>query len=323
MSPPSPTPVPATDNERSMSRDAPDLSIIIVNFNARDYLESCLQKIQDNTERISYETFVVDNGSADGSCALVREQFPWVELIENEDNVGFSRANNQAIRRSRGRYVLLLNNDTLVLPRAIDTMVAIMEQRPEVGVIGCTLRNSDFSVQISFGRMISMRNELVLKLISDRYKKGNRLVQRYLEHRSRKEHYPDWVSGACLMARADALHAVDLMDENFFMYTEEVDLCHRIRQLGYQVLYTPEAEIIHFGGRSTETNLKKTIIEYRKSQLYFYKKHYGSTRMKLVQQYLLLKIYWMRLRVSLRRSESRDRDLALLAELQRVVRSYR
>ena len=299
-----------------------DLSIIIVNFNARAYLEDCLRSIEENTRATPYETFVVDNGSADGSCEMVRLEFPWVHLIENEQNVGFSCANNQAMRLSRGEFVLLLNNDTLVLPRAIDTMVDIIRARPEVGVVGCTLRNSDMSVQISFGRMISMRNELVLKLMSDRYKRGNRLVQRYLELRSRREHTPDWVSGACLLARAEALCAVDLMDENFFMYTEEVDLCHRIRQLGYQVLYTPHAEIIHFGGRSTETNLKKTIIEYRRSQLYFYKKHYGRSRMRAVRLYLLAKIWLTRMRLRLRRPSSMHGDLEILRELRHVVRDY-
>jgi len=302
-----------------------ELSIIIVNFNARAYLRDCLSSIRENIHRTSYETFVVDNGSEDGSCEMVRAEYPWVRLIENRANVGFSRANNQAIRESSGRFVLLLNNDTLVLPGSIDTLVDVMRERPDVGVVGCTLRNSDMSVQISFGQMISIKSELVLKLISDRYKRGNRLVQSYLERRSRKEHTPDWVSGACLLARAEALRAVNFMDENFFMYTEEVDLCHRIRQLGFKVLYTPRAEIIHFGGRSTETNLKKTIIEYRRSQLYFYKKHYGATRMRIVKLYLLAKILFteLRLRMGLRKSSNREGDISLLGELRHVVWSYR
>ncbi|MFN7974461.1 MAG: glycosyltransferase family 2 protein [Acidobacteriota bacterium] len=304
-----------------MRNDVVDLSIIIVNFNSCDYLRSCLASIREHTQETRYETFVVDNASADESCEMVRREFPWAKLIENENNVGFSRANNQAIRQSRGEFVLLLNNDTLVLPRAIDVMVSELRGKPAVGVVGCTLRNQDMSVQISFGKMINMHNELILKLISDRYRSGNRLVKRYLEHRSRREHYPDWVSGACLLARADALRAVDLMDENFFMYTEEVDLCHRIRQLGYLVLYTPAAEIIHFGGRSTETNLKKTIIEYRKSQLYFYKKHYGTGRMKVVKLYLLAKIMWARIRTKLRKG-ALSPDLPILRELSQVVRSY-
>lgn len=299
-----------------------DLSIIIVNFNARDYLGECLRSIALNTHRVRYETFVVDNASDDGSCAMVKSEFPWVRLFENATNVGFSRANNQAIRESTGEFVLLLNNDTLVLPQAIDVMVETMRSRPKVGVIGCTLRNSDMSVQISFGRMISMRNELWLKLMSDRYKRGNRLVKRFLEHRSRREHFPDWVSGACLLVRADALRAVDLMDENFFMYTEEVDLCHRIRKLGYRVLYTPKAEIIHFGGRSTETNIAKTIIEYRRSQLYFYKKHYGLPRMRAVKLYLLTKIRFSELRLLISRPTHAAADLALLRELRQMVKRY-
>lgn len=302
-------------------QDQVDLSIIIVNFNSCDYLKSCLSSIREHTLVTSYETFVVDNASQDGSCEMVRREFLWARLIENENNVGFSRANNQAIRESRGEFVLLLNNDTLVLPGAIDVMVGELRSRPKVGVVGCTLRNQDMSVQISFGKMINIRNELVLKLISDRYRRGNRLVKRYLDRRSHREHYPDWVSGACLLVRASALRAVDLMDENFFMYTEEVDLCHRIRQLGYLVLYTPAAEIIHFGGRSTETNLKKTIIEYRRSQLYFYKKHYGRGRMRIVKLYLLMKILWAQLRVKIRQGAG-SQDLAILRELSYVVRSY-
>ena len=253
-----------------------DLSVIIVNFNARDYLVGCLESLFKTTQESTIEVFVVDNGSTDGSCEQVATRFPGVNLICNTVNKGFSGANNQAIKLAKSDLVLLLNNDTMGLPGAIDTMVRIMKERADLGVVGCTLRNADMSVQISFGRMINIRNEIVLKLVMDRYRKGGRIMKRYLEWRGHKECRPDWVSGACLMARREALHRVGLMDENFFMYTEEVDLCYRIRQLGYSVLYTPEAEIIHFGGRSTETNIAKTVIEYRRSQLYFYKTHYGT-----------------------------------------------
>jgi GT2 family glycosyltransferase len=151
-------------------------------------------------------------------------------------------------------------------------------------------RNEDGSVQISYGSMISFHAELMQKYLSARYEAGSRLFRWYVARRSKKEAYPDWVSGSCLMVRAEILEKAGLFDENFFMYTEEVDLCQRVRNLGYRVLYTPAAEVVHLRGISTETNSEKAALEYRRSQLYFYSKHYGRGKVRLLKVYLLIKL---------------------------------
>ena len=266
-----------------------ELSVLIVNYNAEPVLRDCLHAVYRNTVERPLEVLVVDNASSDGSLTMLARDFPEVQVIASQENLGFSRGNNLAIQAARGRYLLLLNNDTLVTPGALDTLLRLIKARPEVGALGPLLRNADGSVQISYGRMIGFRAELLQKLLFALSSRGNPLVARYLEWRARREAHPDWVSGACILLRADVLRQVGALDENFFMYTEEVDLCHRIRNRGYRVLYSPEAEIVHLGGKSTESNSEKAAIEYRRSQLYFYLKHYGRGRVRMLKAYLLPK----------------------------------
>ncbi|MFQ5791039.1 MAG: glycosyltransferase family 2 protein [Acidobacteriota bacterium] len=266
-----------------------ELSVLIVNYNAELHLKNCLHSLYQNTSFRPLEVVVVDNASTDGSVEMLRRDFPQVEVIASPENVGFSAANNQAMRRARGDYFLLLNNDALVRPGAVDTMLRIMKARPEVGVVGPLLRNEDGSVQISYGRMISFRAELVQKFVSGRYEAGSPFFRRYIERRSHKAAYPDWVSGACFMLQAHVAEEAGYFDDNFFMYTEEVDFCQRVRALGYHVLYTPEAEVVHLRGKSTDTNRQKAVLEYRRSQLYFYLKHYGRRKLRLLKLYLLVK----------------------------------
>jgi GT2 family glycosyltransferase len=267
-----------------------ELSVLIVNYNSESYLKNCLRSLYQNTEHRPIEVIVVDNASTDGSLAMLARDFAEVKVIASPDNLGFSRGNNLAMREATGRFHLLLNNDCLVEPGAIDTMLRIMQDRPDVGVLGPLLRNGDGSVQISFGRMIGFHTEAMQKFLSTRYERGNRLFRRYVEQRSQTEASPDWVSGACVMLRSEVLDRVGFLDENFFMYTEEVDFCQRVRAEGYRVLYTPAAEIVHLGGKSTETNPDKAALEYRRSQLYFYSKHYGRGRVRILKAYLLTKL---------------------------------
>jgi GT2 family glycosyltransferase len=267
-----------------------ELSVIIVNYNTESHLENCLVSLFDNTRQRPLEVIVVDNASTDGSLAMLESSFPQVRAIAMRENVGFARANNAAIRVAQGRYLLLLNNDTLVKPGAVDMMLSIATERPEIGALGPRLSNEDGSVQISYGRMLCFHAELLQKLLMARYEAGGRWVRRHVEQRSRHEAYPDWVSGACMMLRADVLGETGLFDENFFMYTEDIDLCQRVRKSGYRVLYTPDAEIVHLGGKSRQTLSEKVALEYRRSQLYFYSKHYGRGKVRLLKGYLLAKL---------------------------------
>ncbi len=267
-----------------------DLSVLIVNYNAEAHLKKCLQSLYKATAHLPLEVIVVDNASSDTSLDMLANDFPQVRVIALPENLGFARANNLMMREAKGRFLLLLNNDTLVPSGSIETMLRIMEERPQVGVLGPLTRNEDGSVQISYGRMISFHAELIQKVLSAGYEAGNRLLRWHVVRRSKKEAYPDWVSGACLMLRAAVLEQTGEIDGTFFMYAEDVDFCHRVRQTGFRVLYTPEAEMVHLRGRSAEINSEKTAVEYRRSQLYFYSKHYGRRKVLLLKSYLLFKL---------------------------------
>jgi GT2 family glycosyltransferase len=267
-----------------------ELSVLIVNYNAASHLENCLDSLFAHTQHRPLEVIVVDNASSDGSLDMLGRKFSEVRVVSLPENIGFARANNIAMREAQGRFFLLLNNDTLVERGAIETMLRIMREKPEIGALGPLLRNEDGSVQISYGRMISFHAEIQQKLLNQRYEAGGRLVRRYVQKRSEREAYPDWVSGASLMLRSEILAQTGFFDESIFMYTEDVDLCHRVRKAGYRVCYTPEAEIVHLGGKSRETLSEKVELEYRRSQLHFYSKHYGRGKVRLLKVYLLTKL---------------------------------
>lgn len=266
------------------------LSVIIISYNAKAHLKGCLQSLYDHTAVDPFEIIVVDNASTDGSLAMLAREFPKVRTIASPDNIGFAGANNLAMREAKGQFFLLLNNDALVTSGAVDTMLRLIQEKPDVGVLGPLLRNEDGSVQVSYGRMISLHAEAIQRVLTRGNTRGNPLVRRYIANRSKKEAYPDWVSGACMMLRADVVKLVGFFDDHFFMYSEEVDLCERIRRAGYRVYYTPQAEVVHIGGKSTEANPEKAAFEYRRSQLYFYSKHYGRVRVLLLKAYLLVSI---------------------------------
>ena len=267
-----------------------ELTVLIVSYNAKTHLKNCLQSLYQKTLHRPFEVIVVDNASTDGSLSLVKRDFPEVVAIGSPDNLGFAGGNNLGMREAKGDYLLLLNNDAFIKQGAVDTMLRIMKETPDVGVLGPLLRNEDDSVQISYGDMINFRAEASQKLLSKFYENGNRFFRGYIEKRSQKKAYPDWVSGACMMLKAELLDKVGYFDDHFFMYTEEVDYCQRVRRAGYRVLYTPEAEVVHLRGKSTEANREKASFEYRRSQLYFYKKHYGRGKVRFLKIYLLLKI---------------------------------
>jgi GT2 family glycosyltransferase len=242
-----------------------DLSTIIVSFNARADLERCIESLHASPVRAANETIVVDNASSDGSAAAMA-RWPRVRVIASPENVGFARANNVGIRASSGRNVLLLNSDTVVPPGGIDRLLATLEQKPEVAVVGPRLVDAAGRPELSFGRMIGPWNEWRQK----------RLAQSAdcVQTLTRQEQFVDWVSGACLLVRRRDAEAVGLLDERFFMYTEDVDFCASIRARGGRILFTPEVEVVHLRGRSAAAAPKATANAYRSSRIAFYKKHH-------------------------------------------------
>ncbi|MBI3401921.1 MAG: glycosyltransferase family 2 protein [Acidobacteria bacterium] len=244
------------------------LSIIIVSFNARADLERCLDSLRDAPPATPHEIVVVDNASADGSAAAARGRTGVrVNVIEAGANVGFARACNIGIRASEGTHLLLLNSDTIIPPGAIDALFAELQRNSDVAVVGPRLVDEAGRAELSFGRMITPFAEW-------RQKRAAR--SGLVEQLARRRHYPDWVSGACLLvSRADA-DAAGLLDERFFMYTEDVDFCAAIRARGRRVLFTPDVEIVHARGRSVASIPDATHAAYRRSQLAFYEKHHPA-----------------------------------------------
>ncbi len=270
--------------------NAVDLSIIIVSYNSKDALLECLQSISENVQRLTYEIIVVDNYSTHPGKEDVLKSYPAVHWIGNQRNLGFSKANNQGIRIANGQHIVLLNNDTLVLPGAFEKMAEILNTRSNVGLVGGRLQDEDGKLQHSFGKRMNFINDFGRKVFTNLYvKHNNSWVGKYLEWTHSEARPVDWVQGACLYFRREALFEAGLLDENLFLYCEEMDISKRLHELGWAVYYTPEARIVHKGGVSTGPENYRALLEYRKSQLHFYKKHHGRIGLELLKLYLYLK----------------------------------
>jgi GT2 family glycosyltransferase len=256
----------------------PEVSIIIVSFNARADLERCLDSLHAAPPAAPHEVVVVDNGSSDDSVAAVR-RWAGVKVIEVGANVGFARANNIGIRASSGANLLLLNGDTVVPAAAIDRLLAELARDAGVAVVGPRLVDGSGRAELSFGRMIGPLNEW----------RQQRLARGAgVDGMTRRRQYPDWVSGACLLVRRADADAVGGLDERFFMYTEDVDFCAAIRARGRRILFTPEVEVVHLRGRSAASQPAATDAAYRRSQMAFYEKHHPRW-VPLLKLYLRLR----------------------------------
>jgi GT2 family glycosyltransferase/glycosyltransferase involved in cell wall biosynthesis len=254
-----------------------DVSIILVCWNDKEYLKPCLDSIYHAGLRSSVEVTVVDNGSADGSQAMLREQFPEVQLIQNDANMGLSRASNQGIAASRGRYLLLLNNDTLVDGHSLDSLVEFLNTHPDAAAVGGRLLNPDGSLQAGYNRFSTLKEEL---LVATRL--GGLLSDIYPSRVENNEAMAvDWLGSACLLLRREALHQIGLLDEDYFIYGDEVDLQYRLRKAGWRVYFLPSAHTIHFGGRSMDRWRRRKMV-YRGKML-FYKKNYGLAKTTLLR----------------------------------------
>ncbi len=250
-----------------------DLSIVIVSYNARADLECCLASLHDFPPAIPHEIVVVDNASTDGSADAAR-RWTAVRVIALPANVGFSAGNNAGIRASSGRLILLLNSDTLVPKGAIDRFVAEFERHADAGAAGPRLIDGEGRAELSFGDMIAPLAEFRRQRLMRGLERDDPAVRARVEAMTRREQFPDWVSGACLLVRRTDAEAVGLLDERFFMYTEDVDFCASLRARGQRILFTPDAEIVHLRGRSARSAPAATRAAYRKSHLAFYRKHH-------------------------------------------------
>ncbi len=252
-----------------------DVSIIIVSYNAAVDLARCLTSLHDPPAVAAHEIVVVDNGSTDGSVGVAR---CWgnVKVIESPVNRGFAAANNDGIRSSSGANLLLLNSDTIVPAGAVDGLLRELQQRPDTAVVGPRLVGESGLAELSFGPMITPLSEWRQKRMVLGLERRDPAIVRRVEALTREQQCPDWVSGACLLVRRADAEAVGLLDERFFMYTEDVDFCAAIRARGRRILFTPAVEIVHLRGRSVAAAPAATAMAYRRSHLAFYEKHHPA-----------------------------------------------
>jgi GT2 family glycosyltransferase len=251
------------------------LSIIIVSWNTRDLLESCLRSIYENPPLGDFEIWLVDNASSDHSVEMVKDLFPKVKLIENEHNPGFAQGNNQAIQMSTGKYVMLLNPDTEVKPGALDHLVCFLEDNPRAGGAGARLVSPDGGLQHSCHPDLTLSREMWRLFHLDKLRTYGTYNMQQWDMKQPRE--VDVLQGAALVLRTEALKRVGLFDEDYFMYTEEVDLCYRLRKAGWLLYWVPEAVVLHYGGQSTKLVKEKMFLTLYESRLRFFRKHHGGT----------------------------------------------
>lgn len=295
------------------------LSIAIVSWNTAEITRQCLNSVFAHPPEAPFEVWVVDNASTDDSVASIRASYPQVKLLTNETNVGFAAANNQAIRRCTGELVLLLNPDTIVHDGALTRLVQFMDAQPRAGACGARLFNADGSLQHSCYPAPTLGRELLRMFHLDgrvRYRMDAWPIDAPRE--------VEVLLGACILARREILETIGLMDERYFMYSEEVDLCYRIAQAGWKLYWVPGAEIVHLGGQSTRQVRTEMFLRLYQGKLMYIRKHYGRGQTRLYKLVLLLASL-ARLGVApvawLERPPQREEHLALAGRYWQLIKA--
>jgi N-acetylglucosaminyl-diphospho-decaprenol L-rhamnosyltransferase len=278
-----------------------DLSVVIVSWNVRDLLRRCLQSLMTGVrfspDEDAYqigdwkaEILVIDNCSTDGSPEMVRDEFPHIHLVANSENRGFTAANNQGLALSGGRYLLLLNPDTEIVGAALTTMLDYAEANGEVGALGPRLLNPDGSIQSSRRRFPTFCTALVESTVVQEWWQDNQILRRYymVDTPDDAIQQVDWVVGACLLVRRQAFEQVGGLDEGYFMYSEELDWCRRIKVAGWGIVYLPAAAIIHHEGKSSEQVVPARHIYFQSSKVRYFRKYHGAFQAEALRWFLLL-----------------------------------
>jgi hypothetical protein len=259
-----------------------DMSVVLVCWNNKTYLDPCLRSLYESGLKSTFDVVVVDNGSTDGSQQMLEEKYPAVKLIQNAGNVGLGKASNQGIEATNGFYVLLLNNDTIVNGAALDGLVEFLANHPEAGAVGGILLNPDGSFQSGYGKFSTLTEELLVATgLGDLFKDGYPL-----HGRSDQIESVGWMSSACLLLNRGALDQVGLLDEEYFIYGDEVDLQYRLIKAGWKVYFLPTSTIVHYGGRSMDRWKRRKMV-YR-GKLLFYKKNYSFLQTMVLTGMLVL-----------------------------------
>lgn len=318
-----------------------DLSIIIVSWNVWDLLRACLASIERtsqpaapspntaSTQIPQYRQFgsaadaytlqviVVDNASSDASADLVRSRFPWVHLIKSETNLGFTKGNNLGYTEATGRFIYFLNPDTELIDNSLGRLMRTIVDEPTVGMVGPRLRYGNGTVQNSRRRFPTRLTGFFESTWLSQWWPSNpwAVHMHMLDWPDDQRHDVDWLVGAAMLARREALeqirapHEAGPFDENFFMYSEELDLCKRIKDAGWRIAYVPEAVVVHYEGRSSEQVVAARHIHFNRSKVRYYEKYFGQRWAEALRHYLLLEFRWQRLLERMKRTLRHKRDL--------------
>lgn len=271
--------VPLRGGSKNNNNYGPDVSIIIVNYNTRQLTMDCLASVYESLTSFQYEIIVVDNASHDGSVEAIRGEYPDVRLIANRDNTGFAVANNQGMDIAKGRYILLLNSDTVVQTDTLEVMIGFMDRHPEMGASGCKVILPDGSLDKACKRGFPTPSASfyyafgISRMFPDRPK----FNQYQLGHLSPDDEYPvDCLVGAFMLVRRETIDQVGGLDETFFMYGEDIDWCYRIKEAGWGIYYYPRTYIVHYKGASARRKPMKIIYEFHRAMWVFHRKHYAK-----------------------------------------------
>lgn len=260
----------------------PEISVILVNWNTSNLLSKCLTLLIQQLEGLTYDIWVVDNGSTDNSILMLSTHFPQVNIILNGSNVGFAAANNQAMQVAKGRYFLLLNTDAFPQPNSIQALYYLAEMNVRAGVVGARLDNLDGTFQGSYVDFPSLGQEFLMlsglgRLIHGPWYPNHQPVD------GEEARVVDYIQGACMLVRREAYELTGGLDQSFFMYSEEVDWCYTMRQAGWEVWYQPAALVTHMGSASSINRVTQRETDLYLSRLRFFKKHYGSFATSLLK----------------------------------------
>jgi N-acetylglucosaminyl-diphospho-decaprenol L-rhamnosyltransferase len=302
--------------------DTMKLSIVIISWNTKALLVDCLDSVYQFPPKEEFEVWVVDNDSHDGSPEILKENYPQVHLIENKNNVGFAEANNQAIQYCQGKYILLLNPDTVVHANALESLVKFLDENEDAGAAGSYLLNPDGSLQPSCHPAPTLMREWWRLFHLDRF----RLFGSYDMH-SWDSNHPrrvDVIQGASFIVRKEIVDKIGFLDGDYFMFSEEVDLCYRLRNAGWEIYWVPQSQVVHYGGQSTRQVASEMFLQLYLGKLKYFRKHYGKGAGVAYKLILLMAAFFRIILTPLawfEKSENRERLLRLSNHYFLLLRS--
>lgn len=286
-----------------------DVGVVYVHYEDQLHLEESLLSLKETAASLISQVVVVDNGSSHFDPGRLKSIFGEIKCILNRENLGFGRANNQGLAVLSTEFVLLANPDTRFTPGALELLLNTLKNNPQAGAVGPLLSSRENLWQVSFGPQLSLWAEF-------RQKFWRNIIYARRLGRMNQNRRVGWLSAACLLARREALTEIGGFDEKFFLYFEDIDLCHRLRQHGWQLILSPQARVYHWGGTSTSCRKIWSRYHYRRSQLYFYWKHNSSFELSLLRLYLRVLLGWLKMKNFLFREDNRE----IRAAFKRLIR---